>query len=153
MNCSFCATAEVAIPASARPSRAALIAFMSVLLRGKPCLSKRNEGSICHNRPLVNNRPCPRATWSRARQLHVYCNAPSMREGPKAQLLLADLPQARQPMRLDHEKEDDEPAKDHQLDVRHQPRRQGKPQRQLDRMGDRVEEDRQQHDEGGAEER
>src|SRR5260370_18743452 len=40
-----------------------------------------------------------------------------MWERPQPELFLGDLPQPRQPVRLDDEKEDDEPAEDHALEV------------------------------------
>src|SRR5690242_21427368 len=41
----------------------------------------------------------------------------SVRERPEPQLLLGDLPEAREPVRLRDQEEDDEAAEDHQLDL------------------------------------
>src|SRR5438105_7885284 len=73
----------------------------------------------------------------------------SVRKRPQAQLLLADLPEAREPVRLHDQEEEDEPAEHHQLDLFLQRDRQQEPHR-VGRVG---EEDRDEHDEGGAEER
>src|SRR5438477_6828897 len=77
----------------------------------------------------------------------------SMGERPEPQLFLGDLPQARKPQRLDDEEKDDERAEQDQSQVGHEPRGKGKTERALDRSGREVHEDRQQHDEGSAQER
>src|SRR5438094_9104532 len=42
-----------------------------------------------------------------------------VRERPQAQLLFSDLPQARQSVWFDDQEKDDQPAKHHQLNMRH----------------------------------
>src|ERR671918_221698 len=77
---------------------------------------------------------------------------PSLRsvgERPQAELLLHDLPQPRQSAWLHDEEEDDEPAEDHELELFLGIRPHGEPE-PVRRVG---QEDRRQHDEGGAEER
>src|SRR5712691_12026066 len=77
----------------------------------------------------------------------------SVRERPQPQLFLGDLPQARKAQRLDDEEKDDERTEQDQGQVGHQPCGKGEAERALDRGGRKVHEDRQEHDEGGAEER
>src|SRR6266852_8574612 len=85
---------------------------------------------------------------------HEWENRPgSVGKRPEPQLFLGDLPQARQAQRLDHEEKDDERAEQDQGQVGHQSRGKGEAERALDRGGREVHEDRQEHDEGGAEER
>src|SRR5258708_21863144 len=72
-----------------------------------------------------------------------------IRKRPQPELLLADLPEPRQPPRLDDQEEDDEAAEDHGLQVAHGV--DGDLEAEHARRV--VEEDRQQHDEAGAEER
>src|SRR5256712_11833754 len=67
---------------------------------------------------------------------------------PQAQFLLGYLPEPRQSVRLDNQKEDDETAEHHQLELLLQ----GDRQAQTHRPRRVREEDRHQHDEGGAEE-
>src|SRR6267142_6023690 len=73
----------------------------------------------------------------------------SVRERPQPQFLLGDLPEPRQPLGFHDQKEDDESAEDHQLDLLLQRHRQPHP----DEMGHVGQEDRHQQDEAGAEER
>ena len=75
----------------------------------------------------------------------------SVRERPEAELLLSDLPEPREAVRLDDQEEDDQRAEDDQLEVG----RRGSGSRVAGKSAcvDHVQEDRQQHDEGGAEER
>src|SRR5262245_45608163 len=42
---------------------------------------------------------------------------PSVWKGPQAKLFLGDVPEPCEPVRLHDQKEDDEPAEDHQLDL------------------------------------
>src|SRR5690242_645391 len=75
------------------------------------------------------------AAWVANCQL-IFCllmSATSVRKRPKPQLRLADLPQARQPVRLEHEEYDDQPPEDHRFQVRLQRGRhlESKPARQL----------------------
>src|SRR6267143_3137455 len=85
---------------------------------------------------------------------HGWENPPvSVGKGPEPQLFLGDLPQARKAQGLDHEEKDDERAEEDQRQVGHQPRGKGEAERSLDRGGRKIHEDRQEHDEGGAEER
>src|SRR5882762_1480319 len=79
--------------------------------------------------------------------------AGSVGEGPEPQLFLGDLPQARKAQGFEDEEKDDERAEQDQGQVGHQPRGKGEAERALDRGGRKVHEDRQEHDEGGAEER
>src|SRR5215469_4358913 len=58
-----------------------------------------------------------------------------VREGPEPQLLLGDLPQPGQPVRLHDEKEDDQPPEDHDLDLLLQRDRHGDP-RDVGRVGE-----------------
>ena len=51
----------------------------------------------------------------------------SVRERPQPELLLGDLPEPREPVRLDDQEEDDEPAEDHQLDLLQQRHRRPAP--------------------------
>src|SRR5690349_17428454 len=78
---------------------------------------------------------------------------PLMRKRPEPQLLLKDLPQAREPVRLDDEEEDDQAAEDDRFGVRHHRVRHLDAERGLERFRDQVEEDRKERDERGAEER
>src|SRR5262245_44744436 len=73
----------------------------------------------------------------------------SMRKRPKTKLLLRDLPEPREPVRLHDQEEDDETAEDHQLDLLLQGHRDG------EAHGVRRvrEQDRHHHDERRAEER
>src|SRR5260221_11329478 len=71
-----------------------------------------------------------------------------MRERPEPQLFLADLPQPREPARLDDQKETDQAAEDHVFEIGQDVDRQGQPEQ----GADAVEEQGQQGDEGGAEE-
>src|SRR5262249_61208697 len=72
----------------------------------------------------------------------------SVRERPEPQLLLRDLPEPRQSVRLDHEEENDQAAEHHELDLLLQRHRQYEP----DHVRHVGEEDRDQDDEGGPEE-
>src|SRR5437870_10163437 len=72
----------------------------------------------------------------------------SMGEWPEPQLLLRDLPEPGQAARLDDQEEDDQSAEDHQLDLLLE--RDG--QSESDRMRRVTQDDRDQHDERGAEE-
>src|SRR5438045_2362401 len=74
---------------------------------------------------------------------------PSVRERPQAQLFLRDLPEPRQPARLDDEEDDDEATEHHQLDLLLQRHRQTDPE-QVRHVG---QEDRQEHDERRPQER
>src|SRR5215471_5554852 len=73
----------------------------------------------------------------------------SMREGPETQFLLADLPQPGQAVGLDGEEEEDQGTEDHQLEVRGKGLADTAAKK---RVGGDVQQDRQQHDEPGAEE-
>src|SRR5581483_4084944 len=75
--------------------------------------------------------------------------APSVRERPPPQLLLRELPQPRQPARLDGQEEQDEAAEHHQLDLLLEGDRQAEaePARHV------GEQDRHQHDERRPQER
>src|SRR5690348_2577238 len=84
-DCSFCASAVEAKAAAATPKAASsdAVRFMTVLLL-KRRLFRYAERSLL----------------------------PLMRERPEAKLLLKDLPQAGEPVRLDDEEEDDQAAED-----------------------------------------
>src|SRR5262245_53164437 len=73
----------------------------------------------------------------------------SVRERPQPVLLLGGLPEPRQAVRLDDQKEDDESAEDHQFDFLRERHRHPEPQP----VWDIREQDRHHDDEGGAEER
>src|SRR5258708_36689487 len=72
-----------------------------------------------------------------------------MGERPQPELLLACLPEAGEPVRLDREKEEYEPAEHDDLEVR----REARPRVREERAGGDVEEDREEDDERRAEER
>src|SRR4051812_17757884 len=73
----------------------------------------------------------------------------SVRERPEPQLFLPDRPEAREAARLDDQEEDDERPENHELDVRDHSR--GK--RNAEPAGQLVQHERQDHDEGRAQER
>src|SRR5438477_7856536 len=79
----------------------------------------------------------------------IVSSSRSVREGPQPQFFLADLPEPREAVRLHDQEEDDQRAEHHQLDLLLQGDRQSQPQ-VVRGVG---QEDRDQHDEGGAEER
>src|SRR5438552_1843658 len=141
MNCSFCEWAVPATANTAAPSNALSLKFRSIgtLLWMVISLFLQVIGM---NSRAYYSRNC--GGWE---------NPPSVGERPEPQLFLGDLPQARKPQRLDDEEKDDERAEQDQSQVRHQPRGKGKTERALDRGGRKVHEDRQQHDEGSAQER
>src|ERR1700693_4254197 len=72
-----------------------------------------------------------------------------VRERPESKLLLSDLPEAREPERLDGQEENDQGAKDHQLEVRSQALAGAAGEEGVRRH---VQADRQQHDERRAQE-
>src|SRR5262249_23394492 len=72
-----------------------------------------------------------------------------MRKRPQPELLLRDLPESREAARLDDQEEDDQPAKDHQLDLLLEGHRQLEPHR----VWDPCEEDRDEDDEAGTQKR
>src|SRR6185369_6748801 len=76
----------------------------------------------------------------------------SVRERPQPQVVLERLPQSREPQRLRDQEEEDEPAEDDELHVRHHVgahEAAAQPRRDVQTVGD---EDGKQHHEGGAEE-
>src|SRR6266478_603047 len=73
----------------------------------------------------------------------------SVGKRPEPQLLFRDLPEPRQPARLDDQKEDDQSAKHHQLELLLERHRKPEP----DGVGRVAQNDRDQHDERRAEER
>src|SRR4051812_28352000 len=96
----------------------------------------------------------PRATTTASRattitRLRIESSCSLVRKWPQPKLLLADLPQASQPVRLHDEKEDDEAAEDHALDLLLQ-RYRHRPAGQVRHVGEK---DRHQHDERRAEKR
>src|SRR5918996_4465239 len=142
MNCSPTASDSEAIPAdkpvaTARPASAVFLRLMVCSL----------------NRVGRASPPCPshclhHSTANRCRPTR-WCAAASIWKRPAAQLLLSDLPQPGEPVRLDDQEEDDQSAEDHELDMGDQVCRHvdAEQRRRI------VQENRQQHDEGGAEER
>src|SRR3989454_2275171 len=72
----------------------------------------------------------------------------SMGEWPESQLLLRDLPEPGQAVRLDDQEEEDQSAEDHQLDLLLERNRKPEP----DRVRRVAQDDRNEHDERGAEE-
>src|SRR5260221_14141061 len=78
--------------------------------------------------------------------------APLMRERPEPQLLLGDLPQPGQAVRLDDQEEDDQAAEDDGLGVGHERVRYLYPQRGLQRLGGQVQQDREEGNEGRSQE-
>src|SRR5439155_10404201 len=88
----------------------------------------------------------------RAARLRVSCPSASsfglVGKRPEPQLLFGYLPEPRQSVRLDDQKEDDETAEHHQLELLLQ----GDRQAQAHGLRRVREEDRHQYDEGGAEE-
>src|SRR5271165_3192235 len=88
-----------------------------------------------------------------ARRVAVLCAAKSMRERPEAKLFLGDLPQAREAIWLDDQEKDDQSTEYDHLEIGHQARRQREAQEALQGPRKRVEKNRQQRDESGAEER
>src|SRR5215471_18313588 len=80
----------------------------------------------------------------------MYCTtALSVRERPETQLLFADLPQPREPVRFHRQEEDDQGAERHELQVRGEALAHASGEQGV--RGD-VQEDRKEHDERGAEE-
>src|SRR5215831_985405 len=130
MNCSFCACAPPAAASAARASKV----FPNPL-------SMEPSFGVYSLFPLVIRRTAPANI------------AQSVRKRPEPELLLADLPQAREPERLDREEEHDQRAENDERQVRHQARGQREPEGVLDRVRREIEEDRQEHDEGSAQER
>src|SRR4026209_1959206 len=105
MNCSFAcekALPENPVAAIAATANAKVVRFMDCLLLAK----------------FVRNLFPPREQeYSRS---HSTDNSRlgSVRERPKPQFFLGDLPSPRQPVRLDDQEEHDQAAEDDQLDVR-----------------------------------
>src|SRR5208282_4849809 len=118
MNCSFCAAATDAMPARSKPSKAGLRDFMvfpprKIVFDYKPNPHRIGQTHCGVNAKAASNRrPRSRVT--------VWCAAKSMRERPKAKLLLADLPQAGKAIRLDDQEKDDQRTEDNHLDIGHQ---------------------------------
>src|SRR5437879_961754 len=83
------------------------------------------------------------------RRIFMTLSFRSVGKRPQSQLLFRDLPEPRQTARLHDQEEDDQSAEDHQLDLLLE----GDGQPEPDRVRRVREDDRHQHDEGGAEER
>src|SRR5918996_6134295 len=110
MNCSPSATASGATPAvrpvaTTRPASAVFLRLIRVL---PDC----RTGQPCMPRPVVLNLSTPKR-----RPPTCWFAAVSIWKRPAAQLFLADLPEAGEPVRLDDQEEDDQRAKDHELHV------------------------------------
>src|SRR6478752_3123189 len=88
MNCSFWAVATLAMPANNMPINA------------------------CRNHFMTSSYDRRRGSSSEVNSFS------SVRERPQSQFFLGDLPDARKPVRLDDQEEDDQPAEYHQLEVR-----------------------------------
>src|SRR5437773_4942548 len=99
MNCSFWAVAAVAAPSSARPNRANLTAFIAILLKNA-LRSKTHQAFATSARLSMMNPVCGQHRRSRDNSFLLHCII-SMGERPEPQFLLADLPQAREAVRLD----------------------------------------------------
>src|SRR5260370_17715527 len=127
MNCSFCANAVPAPNKAIPPATAAINVLKRVIISSLGA----SFGS------------------SKVPPVRLQGFSQSMREGTEAQLLLADGPEPRQTVGLDDQKEDDQRAEDHRLQIGHQIDRNLQPG-EARRV---VEKNRQQHNEGGAEER
>src|SRR5262245_31136599 len=95
-------------------------------------------------------RPSPSTTISHPRpfMLSSLSSTSSVWKRPEPELLLGDLPESREPVRLDDEKEDDQATEDHHLDLLLQGDRHG----QAERVGGVGEEDGDEHDEGRPQE-
>src|SRR5690242_20165775 len=100
------AAGRAAATASALPSRSCFSRIAFSLLCGG--LTRR----LCRNAP-----PVRRAARPPARLGIAWILARSVWEWPHPEFLLADLPQPRQPVRLDHQEEDDQGADDHELQL------------------------------------
>src|SRR5574340_682690 len=146
-NCSPAANATPATVASARPNSPA-----RTLLRRNIRTSQKYSRSehaaftaTIHTAGMIRQ---PR------RQLNACV---LMGKRPQPQLLLADLPQPRESVRLDDQEEDDEPPEHHQLEIRRQRPRHRHVKRRLQDsvqpLRRHVEADRHQHDERGPEKR
>src|SRR6059036_947105 len=83
----------------------------------------------------------------------LFSIALSMRERPQTQLLLGDLPEPGQALRLDDQEEDDQYAEDDGLQVRHDGVRDLDAEELVDPARGEIEKDGEQRDEGGAEKR
>src|SRR6266576_619788 len=123
MYCSFCAVATLAAPTNNMPTKARKNHFMTASYDRRP-----------------DRRPKPKIS-------------PSIRERPQPHFFLGDLPDPRQPVRLDDQEENDQPAEYHQLEVR--PEAAGNVEMQcVVEEGDAdAERDRQHDDECASEER
>src|SRR6185312_13105316 len=122
MNCSFWAVAMLATPANNMPINACRNHFMT----------------SSYDRRRVRRPKLPTVN--------------SVRERPESELFLGDLPDARQPMRFQDQKKDDQSAEYHQLEVRSDAGGDIQMQRVVEKGDADVQRDRQQHDEGAAEE-
>ena len=76
----------------------------------------------------------------------------SMRERPQPQLLLADLPQPGEAVRLDDQEENDEPAEYHELEVGNRALGDVQAQVAVEKAHRDTQDDRQQRNEGTAQE-
>src|SRR4029453_1919104 len=105
MNCSFCAWPVAAIPSNAAPSRADFKCFMVSSYKGN--LIGSNPDRIGETRPGVNDPAQQNTRLQRHARRRPWCIATSMWKRPQAQLLLADLPEPGEAVRLDDQEEDD----------------------------------------------
>src|SRR5450830_889879 len=167
MYCSFaCAKADVLTreetPAASRvAARASLRIFMVVSVievgkarSGKGAASTRSErawGAASRRRAAPSRLGPP---WGAAstRSERAWGSCSSVREGPKPELLLGCGPKFGQAMRLDDQEPHDQAAKDHQLGVRGRGGADVAPDQAGQEGQELVQRNRQDHDEGRAEE-
>src|SRR5688572_12450400 len=153
MNCSFCATAGAASAAAESAAMTMLVRLICILLVwftfpvGCGWSPPQRPGWPAHAATAKTN-----ASLSLLLRKAAASIAPSVREGPQAQLLLRDLPQPGKPVGLHDQEEDDEAAEDHQLQVGHGGVRDFHAERVRHPARGEVEENRKQRDEGRPEE-
>src|SRR5262245_46008350 len=97
MNCSFCANAAVVPASSARPSKADLNAFIFLLLTRQ--VRGGRDGTARSS--MASRSPLGRDDTSARAPARPAAAKKSVRERPEPQLLLGDLPEASEAVRLD----------------------------------------------------
>src|SRR5262249_6536585 len=115
LSCACDAVAKAMPPSTAANAAPKARYFVGIgFLLGPKVLTAAGHDPLCRfPLPVV---PAPRPGQMRWRGIHGNF-APSIWERPHPQLLFGDLPQARQPVRLDHQEEDDERPLDHERQV------------------------------------